>query len=1235
MNLPLLQAFSPPSFERLEKALQDQHTVAFTGLPDGQAAFVASCLAERTHKRILLVQTNDLKASRAADDIAQLVSVKSAYLPGGEIDLTRGVSSQETEWRRLETLAQLTMEDVQVLTVSMDALMQRMGDPRLYRTGTVTLKPDDRYAPHLLVSHLMHMGYERTGIVEGKGQFSVKGSVLDVYPPASSYGFRIEFFDDTVDSIRSFDAISQRSLDRLHECVIPPASEIIFSQDAAPGAALRMRKALNSLHTAKSDAASAQSDALFDDLPPLPESDDELPDYFDEEVAPKIRSQKWSVTQETEVERRREALLADTEHVANGFPFRRIRAWVHVLLKETSALTDWFRPDLVILCDPDSLRQRCRERSVGFSEDLASAIERGEAVPEQEHLFRDWDDIAQSLQDFTCLTISDLTRSMAGLKVDDVVKTDMLQLTGYQSQIRSLASDIRLWLEQKNTVILLSGSSARGQRLQASLADFGVTALFSESGEHIDTQGVTILPITLSRGFISKEAHLILVSDTDIYGASYHKARSRQKTGERISSFTELHPGDYVVHTDHGVGIFQGTIQMTADGAVHDYLLIQYQGHDKLYVPIEQFSRVQRYIGNPNNPPKLNSIGGRDWSKQKSKVREGLRKMAFSLAELYARRSQNNGHAFPPDTVWQNQFNDQFPYELTPDQAQAIQEINADMESSHNMDRLLCGDVGYGKTEVSLRAAFKCLMDNRQVAMLAPTTILVQQHYNTIVKRFSGFPVKVEFLSRFRSPKEVRRILSDLAAGNIDIIVGTHRLLGKDVRFKNLGLLIVDEEQRFGVSHKEVIKNMKNQVDVLTLSATPIPRTLHMSMVGIRDMSILESPPADRLPVQTHVVEYSDVLIRDVILREISRGGQVYFLYNRVQSIEPFYERLHALVPEARIGLAHGQMKASGLEDVMMDFYAGSYDVLLCTTIIESGLDVPTANTLIVFDAERFGLSQLYQLRGRVGRSNRQAYAYFTFRPNRILSETAQQRLSAIREFTEFGSGFRIAMRDLEIRGAGNILGPEQHGHLETIGYEMYCRLIEEAMREVRGETITSELETRVDLRVDAYLPGTYIDDEHQRMEMYRRIAVLSSDADREDIIDELIDRFGDMPEVVNTLLDVSQLRYLCNREGISQVSHRGDNLVMRLDSHYVRDPLMLLTAMRETSPRLQLQEKPYPAITIKFPGIKDRELLEEALKLMRILSGKMDDKRREQAEKEAREAEEAEKAEAADEAET
>ena len=635
-----------------------------------------------------------------------------------------------------------------------------------------------------------------------------------------------------------------------------------------------------------------------------------------------------------------------------------------------------------------------------------------------------------------------------------------------------------------------------------------------------------------------------------------------------------------------------------------DFLQIQYNGADKLNVPIEQLDRVQRYIGNPQNPPKLNSLGNSEWQKQKAKVREGLKAIAFDLVKLYATREKSAGFAFSPDTPWQREFEDQFPYELTPDQAQSVMEITADMEAPKNMDRLLCGDVGYGKTEVSLRAAFKALMDDKQVAILAPTTILAQQHYNTVMKRFKGFPVRVDVLSRFRTPKEVRDILERLKKGEIDILVGTHRLLAKDVQFKDLGLLIVDEEQRFGVQHKEQIKNMKNQVDVLTLSATPIPRTLHMSMVGIRDMSVLETPPEQRLPVQTRVVDYNDGMIRDAILREISRGGQVYFLYNQVKRIEEFYARLRALVPEARIGVAHGQMKEHGLEDVMMDFYGGSYDVLLCTTIIESGLDVPTANTLIVFDADRFGLSQLYQLRGRVGRSNRQAYAYFTVRPDRNLTETADQRLAAIREFTEFGAGFRIAMRDLEIRGAGNILGAEQHGHLATVGYDMYCKLMEEVLVETKDELsgkspAKPHLETRVDVKVDAYLPESYVKDDRQRMEMYKRISGLVTEADRADILDELMDRFGEVPPPVETLLDIAQLRAQANQLGISQLTYKqGGFLVMKIDLRYLPDDdEAYIEAMSQADKRI-IPSRMHPDVVIlSAPTMNEYGILREAVK--------------------------------------
>ena len=1203
MNQALFSAVKTPTLQKLFDNIAQGRSTAVTGVTESMAAFVAAKFTSETGKRALVIAANDLKATRLADDAQQLLPDQSAFLPGGEIDLTRGASSHESAWRRLEALSRVTVGGAKMLVTSMDALMQRMGDPEAFRASAIRLMVADRYPPDQLIRQLTLMGYERVDMVEGKGQCALRGSILDVYPPASTQSLRIEFFDDEVDSIRAFDCISQRSQERVKVALITPAVEALLPEDKRQSAADRMRRAIGT-----ADPGQLAETRLFDDLPPLPDDDEELVEVFDKKIAPKARAKAADAARQAEIERRTAALLRDADAVENGLPFRRIRAWLTVLTDHTSVLTDWFQPDVVFLCAPDQLRDRADERLRGFSEDLSSAMERGEAVQEQQDLLMGWDTLLSAMDGLTMVTMSELLRGLGGVKTVDAIDLGCKGVAGYQGQVKLLAEDCLTWRKQGWCVALLSGGVARGKRLTQSLNELNSPATFFEEAHNLIIGEAIVLPGTLSHGFIWPDARLAVVSDTDIYGSGYRKAKSRRNAGEKIAAFTDLKVGDFVVHEDHGVGVYQGTVHLQSEGTYRDYLLIQYHGTDKLYVPIEQLERVQRYIGNPNQPPKLNRLGGGDWQKQKAKVKEGLKKLAFDLIALYAKRSQQKGYAFHPDTPWQREFEDRFPYELTPDQEQSVREITRDMESDRNMDRLLCGDVGYGKTEVSLRAAFKAVMDNKQVAILAPTTILAQQHYNTVVKRFSGFPVRVEVLSRFKTAKESREIIAETRAGNVDILVGTHRLLAKDVGFKDLGLLIVDEEQRFGVGHKEVIKNMKQQVDVLTLSATPIPRTLHMSMVGIRDMSVLETPPEERLPVQTHVVDYSDALIRDAILRELSRGGQVYFLYNRVHSIEQFYNRLRALVPEARIGVAHGQMKEHGLEDVMMDFYAGSYDVLLCTTIIESGLDVPTANTLIVFDADRFGLSQLYQLRGRVGRSNRQAYAYFTVRPDKMLSETAEQRLQAIREFTEFGAGFRIAMRDLEIRGAGNILGPEQHGHLATVGYDMYCKLIEETLHEVQGNLTPSELATRVDLKVDAFLPADYIHDERQRMEMYKRIADIATDADREDIIDELLDRFGETPAVVDALLDIAQLRALCNRVGVSQVLYRAGILVMRLDERYVPDPMLLLTAMEDTDKRLSLSSKKPTSLLLVVPRLQERDMLHEGVKVMKKLVARMDE---------------------------
>ena len=1198
--MKLLEWIAFPEWEKMVRITPGK-PLAVTGATQALAAAAAAKMAE-VGRRVLLVAEHDLKASRMADDVRQLTGSECPFLPGGEIDLTRAAGSQESSWRRLEALNMIGRNG-QVLVTSAEAMMQRMGRPEPFQQACFKLRPGDRIPMGELVSRLTRMGYERMNMVEGKGQFAQRGAILDLYPPAGQEGIRIEFFDDEVDSLRTIDCISQRSQELLQEIRVTPASEVILAQDEGPAAAERMRALLKS-----AGGKQKKEIPLLENLPPMPE-DEEDAELFDAKIAPKIREYAWQERENSEIERRRTRLLADSDNVEAGQPFRRMRSWITVLTKNHASLMDWFQPEIVFLWEPDRIRIRTEERMKGFGEDLASAVARGEAVPEQISLLQNWEEILHEMSDCSVAAMNEMLMGLGGVKPTDIIDLGARGLQGYQGQIRQLKNDLTVWRKKGYRVMLLSGGEARGRRLAQNLDELAEKTIFLEEGSKaIRTDIPIILPGTLSRGFVMPGSGCVLVSDADIWGEGYRKSRSRKRTGERISTFTDLKVGDYVVHEDHGIGIYLGITRLQSEGTWRDYLLIRYNGNDRLYVPVEQLERVQRYIGNPNQPPRLNSLGGGEWARQKGKVRESLKTLAFDLKQLYAERSQRTGFAFSPSGTWQREFEDEFPWELTADQKESVKEIEADMESDRNMDRLLCGDVGYGKTEVSLRAAFKAVADGKQVAMLAPTTILVQQHYNTIVKRFHHTGARVDYLSRFRTLKEQRKVLQDLAEGRIDILVGTHRLLAKDVKFRDLGLLIVDEEQRFGVAHKEAIKNLKRQVDVLTLSATPIPRTLHMSMTGIRDMSVLETPPEERIPVQTMVIEYSDAVIRDAILRELGRGGQVYFLYNRVSSIETFYARLRALVPEARIGIAHGQMKEHTLEDVMMDFYAGSYDVLLCTTIIESGLDVPSANTLIVFDAERFGLSQLYQLRGRVGRSNRQAYAYFTVRMDHILSESAQQRLEAIREFTEFGAGFRIAMRDLEIRGAGNILGPEQHGHLATVGYDMYCKLMEETLSEVGQGIPQREMETRVDLRVDAFLPVEYVADEKQRMEMYKRIAAVITDADRAEILDEMIDRYGDVPEVVETLLDVSQLRAVSNRLGISQVSRTKAGIALRLEEKYIPDPVLLTQAMVAVSSRLSYGSGGRPFILYRTEAANDRELLTGLLKIVKQLAEKVEE---------------------------
>ncbi len=1231
MNEGLFSAYSAlPAWKELLQKLHTERCMSLSGLAEGERPFFAAALAHRTGLPVVLISPTELTAQRNAQDIGRLLGGHAATLPTRDVQFSRAAASQESTWQRLQVLGDAANGRLRVLCTSAEGLLDRCMPATRFQASTITLAEGITAEPTSLIDRLIKMGYERVPMVEGKGQCAMRGAILDVFPPNESDALRVEFFGNEVDSIRKFDCISQRSIIRLKEVRLTPATECI-PLDAA-SAANRLQKALlaspaqrmshdpnagtkaesgmESIDTflAEIDAMDAQSEAALKELAAGHLIDSAAKNS---RGVPTLAKARQPAVLEQDAEAAREAMirrhLEDVDRVREGHLIRTAPMWMNVLCEDACSPIEYLPSAIILIDQPDQLPVRVKAKQDAYFEEWQEAERRGDGFAAQRSLLFDYQDVLTALKARKVVAVGDVTRGLGQLMPTAALAIHSEPIMPYQSRLEPLSKDIAQWRAQGYAIVLLTGGEARGRRLLHALAEQGTPAVFSDTLDgNLIASEVILLPATIGKGFRNPETKLVLISDTDLYGTSYQRAKKHQTAGERIASFTDLKPGDYVVHDIHGVGIFDGVVQLHTEGVKRDYLLIRYLGSDKLYVPTDQFDRVQKFIGAEHSTPKLNRLGGGEWERQKNKVKAGLKKLAFDLAELYAARQKSTGYAFSHETPWQREFEDMFPYELTADQQQSVEQIFSDMESPRNMDRLLCGDVGYGKTEVALRAAFKAVLDGKQAAILAPTTILVQQHFNTVKKRFAGFPVTFDMLSRFKSPKEQKEILQRVKDGRIDLLIGTHRMLAKDVHFKNLGLLIVDEEQRFGVNHKESIKHMKTMVDVLTLSATPIPRTLHMSMVGIRDMSILETPPEERLPVKTYVTPYDDAIIVQAIKRELARGGQVYFLYNRVRSIEQMYNRLKTLVPEARIGVAHGQMRENALEDVMLDFYAGAFDVLLCTTIIESGLDVPEANTLIVFDADRFGLSQLYQIRGRVGRSNRQAYAYFTVRRDKLLSETAEKRLAAIREFTEFGAGYRIAMRDLEIRGAGDVLGPEQHGHLSTVGYDMYVKLIEQAVGEAQGHAETPELDTRVELAIDAYLPEDSVPDERLRIEIYKRIAMIEDDDSRLEIEAELIDRFGDVEQPVQNLVMIAHLRAITRRLGVNHLFLRSDGLHLRMDEKHLPDLAALYTSVTETDPRISFSVRQPPEMLIRQPDMTPDAALLLAIKLLGAVLARM-----------------------------
>lgn len=1179
------------------------------GLDDSQQVFLLSAVQADAERPMIVVCPNESVAQRIVEDYNAFMGGGGAMLPAREVSfLHAAASSKELTMRRLEALGGFLTGEIQLLAVPADAALHRLMPREQFMEGMIDIEEGQRLEPSELIERLIRAGYERVELVEARGQCALRGGILDVFPIGRPSAVRVEFFDDEVDSLRDFDVMTQRSVNRIKSVRMYPASEALLNAEESRAAAARLERLLAVRVREPEDDRQRKLEKEYDLMPfeeffemasPADKPMEELPSPF-EAVArrrPEKKPDSKRPALKTTIQRK---YTPTVDALKTGRSFDGREALMNILYERTDTIFDYAPNAVIVMDQPDRLRERCENRLLEFEEYFKAAMERDEAMSEQAELLLRWDYLLAKTSGRDVMVAEPFLRQQSDFVYKDLVKLEGRGATGYSGNMKELARDIGTWKKDGWRVALMAGGVARGQRLARSLMDEDAVVPFLEAPPEALEKGVpVILPGTITRGFIWPQLRFAVVSEGDLFGVGKQKTHAIARTGNKMAAFTDLNVGDYVVHENHGIGQYMGTVRLSSEGKLRDFLHIRYQGTDKLYVPTDQMDRVQKYIGSEGETPKLNRLSGGEWQRQKAKVKSSIKEIAGDLIKLYAERKAVKGYAFSPDVPWQREFEDAFPFEETPDQLTAIAEIKKDMERPQVMDRLLCGDVGYGKTEVALRAIFKCVMDGKQAALLAPTTILVQQHYATMLNRFHDFPIHVDTLSRFKTAAEQKQTIENLKSGKLDVIIGTHRLLNKDIEFKDLGLLVVDEEQRFGVGHKEAIKQYKKSIDVLTLSATPIPRTLHMSMVGIRDMSLLQSPPEERYPVQTYVVEYSDGLIRDAILRELGRGGQVYVLHNRVQTIDMMYQRLKKLVPEARIAVGHGQMREHQLEDVMLDFYEGKFDVLLCTTIIEAGLDVPRANTLIVCDSDHFGLSQLYQLRGRVGRSNRLAYAYLTVNPSKILTQDAEKRLNAIREFTEFGSGFRVAMRDLEIRGTGNLLGAEQSGHMAAVGYDLYVKMIEETVHEMRGDVGQGDIQTRIEVKADAYLPAEYVSSDVMRMEMYKKIAGIDGPEAREDLIEELIDRFGDPTHPVINLIDIAQLKSLCGRLGIDMVSGRGDALVMRFSMLADLDIVTLLKALEPYKGCLRFTPSNPPTITYTEAGKKQEQLLKGAVEVM------------------------------------
>ena len=1121
------------------------------GLSESGRTYLMNAIFESSNESLVIVTNSDIEAKNLYEDLS-FYTTEVYYFPVREVVFYNiDAISGDLRWARLKVIKEILNKKKKIIVTSIESFAASYTPREYYENHKIELSINNEVDFNDINRLLVEGGYERVEMVEGKGEFALRGGILDVYPPDSIYPYRIELFGDEIDSIRRFNVESQRSIDKVDKVSIFPAKEIII--------------------------------------------DDNVIDYAKNTLIKELNKALENNKNKDSKEKLKEIINRNLESLIQTSSFETIDSYLPFFYENLESLFDYFKGYNFVIDDTTRSLGKLEGTYSEFRENFSMFLQKGNILPKHSELLLDYSEVLGRFEECKLITMDTFKKVRDILKPRSIINMSQITLHNYQGQLDLLIDDIKDKKSKGFKSLILSGTRTRGERLVETLRDREIESVYKDNVDKISCGEVVITFGNLLKGFEFPDEKLCVISDKEVFGEAKRKIPKKKKVKKgiaKINSFTELKIGDYVVHANHGVGVYKGIKQIEVAGNKRDYLDIVYQKGDKLYVPVDQLDLIQKYIGTEGKTPKVNKLGGTEWQKAKSKVKQSINEIAKDLVKLYATRATLKGYKFSKDTEWQRQFEDEFPYEETPDQLTSLSEIKSDMESVKSMDRLLCGDVGYGKTEVALRAAFKAVMDGKQVAFLVPTTILAEQHYKNMIKRFSDFPIKIDMISRFRTAKEQKATIQAAKEGNVDILVGTHKLVAKDIQFKDLGLLIIDEEQRFGVKQKEKIKELKKNVDVLTLSATPIPRTLHMSLTGARDISVIETPPEERYPVQTYVIEQNDQLIRDAILREMNRGGQVFFVYNRVESIESMANYIKELVPESKVTFAHGRMTERQLEKEMMDFMDKKYDVLVCTTIIETGIDIPNVNTIIVFDADKMGLSQLYQLRGRVGRSNKIAYAYLLYTKDKILTEVAEKRLKALKDFTELGSGFKIAMRDLEIRGAGNMMGSAQHGHMATIGYDLYCRMLEDTIKIIKGEITKEPVETTVDIKVDAYIPGTFISDENQKIEVYKKIAAIESYEEYMEIKDELEDRYSDIPDSVYNLMDIAYIKSKAKQLNIEEIKETPKGIFFKFEEGDKEHKEVFKILIDKYKDNVILKFGNIPEFQFKQNGFKKEEIL-------------------------------------------